>query len=195
MSQPTAEHMLRELESLVGDWTMEARWPDGTPWPGGGHVTFRWHPSGAHLVQHGTVELPEAPENVSVIGCDAANGTYTQLYSDERGVCRIYEMSIGEASGGSGATASRSRSASRRPSAKTATRSPGGGRSPRTAAPSRPTSTSSIAGCGRESTQRARLDRARVWVFSTSISAPSSFSSPTVASIVCRSEVRPGSHA
>jgi hypothetical protein len=96
MGQPTAEHMLRELESLVGEWTMEARWPDGTPWPGGGVVTFRWHPSGAHLVQHGTVELPEAPENVSVIGCDAANGTYTQLYSDERGVCRIYEMSIGD---------------------------------------------------------------------------------------------------
>jgi uncharacterized protein (DUF342 family) len=30
------------------------------------------------------------------MGCDAANGTYYQLYSDERGVCRIYEMSIGD---------------------------------------------------------------------------------------------------
>ena len=39
--------------------------------------------------------LPEAPDNVSIIGCDAANGTYFQLYSDERGVCRVYEMSIG----------------------------------------------------------------------------------------------------
>jgi hypothetical protein len=29
-------------------------------------------------------------------GCDAANGTYYQLYSDERGVCRVYEMSIGD---------------------------------------------------------------------------------------------------
>ena len=29
-----------------------------------------------------------------MMGCDAANGTYVQLYSDERGVCRIYEMSI-----------------------------------------------------------------------------------------------------
>lgn len=96
MSQPTAEHMLHELESLVGEWTMEARWPDGTPWPGGGLVTFEWLPSRAHLLQRGTVELPEAPDNVSVIGCDAANGTYTQLYSDERGVCRIYEMSIGD---------------------------------------------------------------------------------------------------
>ena len=43
----------------------------------------------------GTAELPEAPDNVSIIGCDAANGTYLQLYSDERGVCRVYEMSIG----------------------------------------------------------------------------------------------------
>ena len=30
------------------------------------------------------------------MGCDAANGTYFQLYSDERGVCRVYEMSIGD---------------------------------------------------------------------------------------------------
>jgi hypothetical protein len=67
----------------------------GEPWPGGGRVTFEWHASGAHLVQRATAELPEAPDNVSIIGCDAANGTYVQLYSDDRGVCRIYEMSIG----------------------------------------------------------------------------------------------------
>src|SRR5947208_16904963 len=29
-------------------------------------------------------------------GSDAANGTYYQLYSDDRGVCRVYEMSIGD---------------------------------------------------------------------------------------------------
>lgn len=38
----------------------------------------------------------EAPDSLSIIGCDAANGTYFQLYSDERGVCRVYEMSIGD---------------------------------------------------------------------------------------------------
>ncbi|HEV2759518.1 MAG TPA: hypothetical protein VGV86_08135 [Acidimicrobiales bacterium] len=96
MDQPTAEHALRRLEPLVGEWTLEARWPDGAPWPGGGRVSFEWHRSGAHLVEHGTAELPEAPENVSIIGCDGANGTYFQLYSDERGVCRVYEMSIGD---------------------------------------------------------------------------------------------------
>lgn len=55
---------------------------------------LRVAPSGAHLVERGTAELPEAPDNISIIGCDAANGTYFQLYSDERGVCRVYEMSI-----------------------------------------------------------------------------------------------------
>ena len=96
MDQPTAEQALRELEPLVGEWVIEARPPDGEPWPGGGRVTFEWHDSGAHLVERVTVEVPEAPDGVAIIGCDAAKGTYFQLYSDERGVCRVYEMSIGD---------------------------------------------------------------------------------------------------
>jgi hypothetical protein len=94
MNQPTAEQALRRLEPLVGEWAFEATWPDGRTWPGGGKVTFEWLASGAHLLQRGTAELPEAPDNVSIIGCDGANETYFQLYSDERGVCRVYEMSI-----------------------------------------------------------------------------------------------------
>ena len=94
MDQPTAEDALRRLEPLVGEWTFEATWPDGTSWPGGGTMSFEWHESGAHLVERGTAELPEAPANTSIIGCDAANGTYFQLYADERGVCRVYGMSI-----------------------------------------------------------------------------------------------------
>ena len=94
MDQPTAEESLRRLDPFVGDWTFEATWPNGETWPGGGRVTFEWHPSGAHLIERGGAELPEAPDHFSVIGCDGANGTYYQLYSDERGVCRIYEMSI-----------------------------------------------------------------------------------------------------
>lgn len=79
---------------MVGEWELEARGADGEPWPGSGRFTFEWHPSVAHLVQRGTVDHPHAPASVSVIGCDGANGTYTQLYSDERGVCRVYAMTI-----------------------------------------------------------------------------------------------------
>ena len=94
VDQPTAEEALRALEPLLGEWTLQARWPDGETWAGS--VTFQWLDSKRHLVQRGSLEHPQAPENVSVIGCDAANGTYYQLYTDERGVCRVYEMQIGD---------------------------------------------------------------------------------------------------
>jgi hypothetical protein len=94
MDQPTAAEALRPLERLVGEWTIEAKGADGQPWPGGGRVTFEWHESRAHLVQRASIDLPEAPDNTSIIGCDAANETYFQLYSDDRGVCRVYEMTI-----------------------------------------------------------------------------------------------------
>jgi hypothetical protein len=96
VDQPTAEEALGKLERLVGEWTVEARWPAGEPWPGGGRVTFEWHDSRAHLIERTTIELPEAPDSIAIIGCDAANGSYFQLYSDERGVCRIYQMSISD---------------------------------------------------------------------------------------------------
>jgi hypothetical protein len=50
MDQPTAEKALRQLDILVGEWTLER----------------------AHLVQRGTVDHPDAPDNISIIGCDAA---------------------------------------------------------------------------------------------------------------------------
>lgn len=49
-------------------------------------VTFWWHRSKSHLAEGASVDLPEAPDSVSIIGCAAANGTYFQLYSDDRGV-------------------------------------------------------------------------------------------------------------
>lgn len=95
MDQPTAEQALRELDALIGEWSLEATGADGQRWPGDARTTFEWHDSGCHVVQRVTVEMPEAPDGVSIIGCDAANETYYQLYSDERGVCRVYRMSIG----------------------------------------------------------------------------------------------------
>jgi hypothetical protein len=96
MDQPTAENALKRMEVLVGEWTLEATPPSGEPWPGEARATIEWHDSRAHLIERSTVDMPEAPDGISIMGCDAANGTYYQLYSDERGVCRVYEMSIGD---------------------------------------------------------------------------------------------------
>jgi hypothetical protein len=96
LDQPTAENALKELAVLVGKWKMEATPPGGPPWPGDAETTFEWMADGQLLLERSWVELPEAPDGVCVIGCDAANGRYFQLYTDERGVCRVYEMSIGD---------------------------------------------------------------------------------------------------
>ena len=96
MKQPTAEEALKKLEPLLGEWRMTATPPGGEPWPGEGRTSFEWHDSEAHLVQRWTVDMPAAPDGVAIIGCDAANEIYYQLYSDDRGVCRVYEMSIGD---------------------------------------------------------------------------------------------------
>lgn len=96
MNQPTAEDALRELEPLLGEWTMEAGPPDGDPWPGQARVEFEWMEGAPFMVERWSVEMPEAPDGTAIIGCDAAEGRYFQLYSDERDVCRVYEMRIGD---------------------------------------------------------------------------------------------------
>ena len=73
---------------------MAAGPPGGPPWPGAARVSFEWLPGGTFLRQRWTVDNPDAPDGTAIIGCDAANGTYTQLYADERGVCRVYEMRL-----------------------------------------------------------------------------------------------------
>jgi hypothetical protein len=97
IDQPTAEQALKEMEVLVGEWSLEAIPPDGEPWPGEASATFEWLDGSDNqlLLGRTTIEMPEAPDGVCVYGCDAANGTYYQLYTDDRGVCRVYEMSIG----------------------------------------------------------------------------------------------------
>jgi hypothetical protein len=98
LDQPTAEQALKELEVLVGEWTQEATPPGGEPWLGEARVTFEWLEGSDKrlLVERSSVEMPEAPNGVCVIGCDAAKGTYYQLYTDDRNVCRVYEMTIGD---------------------------------------------------------------------------------------------------
>jgi hypothetical protein len=98
LDQPTAEDALGRLQVLVGEWTQTATPPGGEPWPGEARATFEWLEGSDNrlLIERSTVDLPEAPDGVCVMGCDAAKGTYYQLYTDERNVCRVYEMTIGD---------------------------------------------------------------------------------------------------
>jgi hypothetical protein len=96
MSESTNIVARERLEALVGEWTLDAGPPGGPPWPGGGRVTFEWLDGVPLLIERSHVELPEAPDGVSVIGCDGMSDTYYQLYTDERDVQRVYKMSLGD---------------------------------------------------------------------------------------------------
>ena len=99
MDQPSAETMLRALNRFVGEWTMVATPPGGPPWPGEALVRFEWLDDGPFLVERWRLDLPEVPEGTptsgtAIIGCDAAHGAYVQLYTDDRRVCRVYQMGL-----------------------------------------------------------------------------------------------------
>lgn len=87
---------LERLEALVGEWTIEAGPPGGTPWPGKAGVTFEWLEGRTFLIERWKSDLPEAPDGIAIIGTGDEPGTFRQYYFDSRGVHRIYEMTLGD---------------------------------------------------------------------------------------------------
>jgi hypothetical protein len=85
---------LDRLDVLVGEWTMEAGPPGEPPWPGGARTSFEWLEGRTWLVQRWSVEMPEAPDGIAIIGSADERGEFRQHYFDSRGVHRVYEMTL-----------------------------------------------------------------------------------------------------
>jgi hypothetical protein len=84
---------LKQLNPLVGEWKMvgaHAAFPSTVK----GHSSFKWLERGSLLVWHFDWDSPGPPSAISVIGHDEAAESYSMLYTDERGVARIYEMTL-----------------------------------------------------------------------------------------------------
>jgi hypothetical protein len=89
--QPTGS--LKQFEILIGEWDTVGTHP-ALPSPVHGHSTFSWFMENALLLWHFNWEPPTPPNAVSVIGRDDSIEACSVLYSDERGVSRIYQMSL-----------------------------------------------------------------------------------------------------
>jgi hypothetical protein len=85
---------LDRLDALVGDWTLEAGPPGGPPWPGRARASFEWLEGRTFLIQRWTIDMPEAPDGIAIVGAGDEPGTFRQHYFDSRGVHRIYEMTL-----------------------------------------------------------------------------------------------------
>jgi hypothetical protein len=96
VEDPAKRTALERLDPFVGEWTMEATPPGGPPWEGDARVTFEWLEGRTFLIQRWTVDLPEAPDGIAIIGLGDSSDAYRQHYFDSRGVSRIYEMTLSE---------------------------------------------------------------------------------------------------
>jgi hypothetical protein len=87
---------IEDLSPFVGEWSLEALFPDAPPTDDRGRVSFEWMTGGRFLVQRWEVPPPEAPDGLAVIGFDEGRNTLLQHYFDSRGVARVYEMRFGD---------------------------------------------------------------------------------------------------
>jgi len=89
--QPTSS--MKQFDVLVGEWNMVGTHP-ALPDAAHGHSSFEWLVEGALLLWRFNWEPGGPPTALSVIGHDDSVETCCMLYSDERGVARIYQMSL-----------------------------------------------------------------------------------------------------
>jgi len=86
---------LKPLEFLIGEWRLVASHP-AFPTAVTGEVTVEWMDGGAFVMVRTNFEQPGPPSSKQVIGRDDSSGTFRVLYYDERGVSRVYKLSVGE---------------------------------------------------------------------------------------------------
>jgi hypothetical protein len=85
---------LDAFEPLVGEWDTEIRWP-GHDEPIRGATSFAWLEGGGYLVQRSSIDKPEFPNFVAVIGPPAGDPDRVVMhYFDSRGVARIYDAEL-----------------------------------------------------------------------------------------------------
>lgn len=85
---------LKQFQILIGKWNMVGTHPM-IPSAVNGHSSFEWLRDGALLIWHFNWEQgPGIPNAYSIIGHDDTVEPCSMLYTDERGVARIYQMSL-----------------------------------------------------------------------------------------------------
>jgi hypothetical protein len=89
--QPTSS--LKQFDILVGEWDMVGTHP-AFPTAVHGQSSFAWLVEGSLLVWRFDWERTGPPSAISVIGHDDSVEPCSMLYSDERGVARIYQMRL-----------------------------------------------------------------------------------------------------
>ena len=87
---------LKPLEFLIGDWRTTGSHPLVPDKILTGRTSFGWHEGGAFLIMRSQVDDPRFPDGVAIIGSSDVAGTFAMIYFDERGISRIFDVSVGD---------------------------------------------------------------------------------------------------
>jgi len=90
----TPDSNLKPLGILAGAWDISGPNPMEPTEEVHGIVSFEWLSGGRYLIERVTVEHPDFPDSISIIGYDETTGNFVQHYFDSRGVERTYGMSL-----------------------------------------------------------------------------------------------------
>ena len=80
------------LEPLIGEWVVEGTLPVDPPVVVPGGAVFEWLDGGKFVVERWTVEHPDFPNGIAILGEGEAG--LAQHYFDSRGIARVYAMSV-----------------------------------------------------------------------------------------------------
>lgn len=98
MTSDAVRRQNERLSPLIGEWSVAMVMPGqetpDTPPDIGARVTFDWMGDRAFVIERWTVPVPEAPNGLAVLGWDEGRGAFLQHYFDERGVARVYEVTL-----------------------------------------------------------------------------------------------------
>ena len=85
---------LDELEPFVGEWTTEGRHVAMPNEIVRGHSVFEWWGDRTYLMQRSTVDHPEFPDSLSIMGATRPDGGLALHWFDSRGVHRVFDMTF-----------------------------------------------------------------------------------------------------
>jgi hypothetical protein len=92
MQQTARSPELAAFDPLVGEWTTEATHPMFPSLVVTGRVAYEWLEGERFLIQRSTMDHPEFPDSISVVGF--ADDELTAHYFDSRGVFRVYGVAM-----------------------------------------------------------------------------------------------------
>ena len=92
MTNPDPSTADARLAPLIGDWDVEGDHPADPEIRVRGRTSFEWLEGGRFVVQRWTVEHPDFPGGIAILGEGEAG--FAQHYFDSRGVARVYAMKL-----------------------------------------------------------------------------------------------------